>query len=433
MWHKDSATTAAVAAQQVESSGQSILELQCSSAAREAAERRLKNRDVVLKLLRSVYFLTKHRIPHTTVYQPLLELQITNGDNLLEQHITEQPANAQYTSKFGAAMMIDSIDTWLKRRLLRSLTSSSYFSILADECQDICTQEELSICCRWIVNGRPEEHFLSILHVKSTNAAAITDALTTFLNENNLDYRKLIGQGYDGAAAFSGKQTGVQRRMRVHAAHALYIHCSCHKLQLASIQAAESVVTIKRMFGTMTSLWKMFYYSPKKAQALRNIQSILSLPELKVVKPSDTRWLSHERCVRAILKELPALIITLHQLYEESGDAEAYGLALILTSYPGVATIILLSALLDLLAKLNNCFMQRKAADFSKLPIILRSIVDEIKHLKDPGSEWCSIVESTVEMLETEHSITVKNISSTSRNAVCANSMAEFRDTVAIP
>ncbi len=151
-----------------------------------------------------------------------------------------------------------------------------------------------------------------------------------------------------------------------------------------------------------------------------------------MVKPSDSRWLSHERCVRAILKELPCLIITLQQLYEESGDAEAYGLALLLTSYPGVATIVLLSALLDLLAKLN-CFMQRKAADFSKLPIILRSIVDEIKHLKDPGSEWCSIVESTVEMLETEHSISVKNTSSTSRNAVCANTMAEFRDTVAIP
>ena len=59
--------------------------------------------------------------------------------------------------------------------------------------------------------------------------------------------------------------------------------------------------------------------------------------------------------------------------------------------------------------------------------------MDEIKHLKDPGSEWCSIVESTVEMLETEHSITVKNTSSTSRNAVCANTMAEFRDAVAIP
>ena len=49
-----------------------------------------------------------------------------------------------------------------------------------------------------------------------------------------------------------------------------------------------------------------------------------------MVKPSDTRWLSHERCVRAIKKELPALIITLQQFYETTGDAEAFGLSTVL-------------------------------------------------------------------------------------------------------
>ena len=108
---------------------------------------------------------------------------------------------------------------------------------------------------------------------------------------------------------------GVQRRIRAHSAHAVYIHCSCHKLQLDSIQAAESVNAIKKMFGTMTNLWKLFYYSPKKAQALKDVQSVLSLPDLKVVKPSSTRWLSHERCLHAIRKDLPAIIITIQQLY----------------------------------------------------------------------------------------------------------------------
>ena len=239
------------------------------------------------------------------MYPHLIELQVANGDKLLEQHINEQPLNAQYTSKFSATMMIEAIDTWLTRKLLSSLQSSPFFAILADECQDITTQEELSICCRWLVNGCPEEHFLTVLHVKSTDAETISAALTSFITENDLDYRKLVGQGYDGAATFSGSQTGVERRIRVHAAHALYIHCSCHRLQLASIQAAQSVGMIKQMFGTMASLWKLFYYSPKKMETLKHVQSVLSLPELKVVKLSDTRWLSHERCVRAILKELP--------------------------------------------------------------------------------------------------------------------------------
>ena len=87
-----------------------------------------------------------------------------------------------------------------------------------------------------------------------------------------------------------------------------------------------------------------FYYSPKQAEALKDVQNILNLPELKVVKPSDTRWLSHERCVRAILKELSSLIITLDNLYEYTGDAEAYGLSLVLSSFTGIATIFLLGS-----------------------------------------------------------------------------------------
>ena len=122
--------------------------------------------------------------------------------------------------------------------------------------------------------------------------------------------------------------------------------------------------------------------------------------------------------MKAIRKELPALIITLHKLYDDSGDAEAYGLALALSAYSGVATINLLSVVLDLLAKLN-CLMQRKATDLSRLPIILKSIVSELKHLKDAGAEWCSLVETSIAMLATDQGITMR--------------MSVYREAVAIP
>ena len=37
------------------------------------------------------------------------------------------------------------------------------------------------------------------------------------------------------------------------------------------------------------TLWKFFHYSPKCAESLKEIQKILDLPELKIVKLSDTR------------------------------------------------------------------------------------------------------------------------------------------------
>ena len=51
--------------------------------------------------------------------------------------------------------------------------------------------------------------------------------------------------------------------MSVHAPHAIYIQCPCHHLQLAGVQAAESIPEIKNDFVMMGNLMKFFFYSPK--------------------------------------------------------------------------------------------------------------------------------------------------------------------------
>ena len=52
---------------------------------------------------------------------------------------------------------------------------------------------------------KTEEHFLTVLHVCSTDAGSIAEALKSFLQKKQLDLRKLIGQGYDGAATLMGR------------------------------------------------------------------------------------------------------------------------------------------------------------------------------------------------------------------------------------
>ena len=429
--HKEGALSARMAEQAANVGN--VLDLQLAASAKQAEELRQRNRSILLKLLRSVYFLAKSRIPHTTTFEELVQLQIANGDDLLKQHVEQGASNAQYTSKFSSVSLIEAIDTWIERRLLSSLKTSPFFSILADECQDVSSQEELSICCRWVVEGHSEEHFITILHIRALDSETLAHAITTYMESHGLDFKKLIGQGYDGAAPFSGRNTGVQKRMRTLSGHALYIHCSCHRLQLASIQAAESVPQIQKFFGMLLNLWKLFYYSPKKAEKLKEVQSVLNHPELKVVKPSSTRWLSHERCVRAVRKELPAILITLQDLYETTGDAEAFGVQSILSSFAGVATVIILCEILNLIATLN-CFMQRKATDFSRLKVILDSILDQLKCLKREDADWCSEVESTVATLESEHEIAVHTSVGVSRRSSVSNTTLEsFRNTVVIP
>ena len=105
-------------------------------------------------------------------------------------------------------------------------------------------------------------------------------------------------------------------------------------------------VCLKEVWDNDQPLDSVFLLS--KAGKLKEAQAVLSLniPELKmhVVKPSSIHvcWLSHEWCIRTVRKELPALIMTLQQLYETSSDAEAYGVQSIFSTLTRLAAIVLL-------------------------------------------------------------------------------------------
>ena len=236
----------------------------------------------------------------------------------------------------------------------------------------------------------------------------------------------MIGQGYDGAATFSGKICGVYKRIQTPP-HVIYIHCSCHRLQLISIQVAASVKEIRIFFVTMTSVWKLFYYSSQKAEALKGIQAVLGFSELKIMKPNDNSCLSHERCIKVICKELPPLLQTLSQLYESSGDAEAYGIYSLLASVNGVSSSYLLSEVLSDLALLN-LFMQKKIADFSKLLFMLKSTLDLLNSIRESDTSWCTAAETAISNLET-----IKGSRGPTVQKSPPLSVQQFRVQVAIP
>ena len=72
---------------------------------------------------------------------------------------------------------------------------------------------------------------------------------------------------------------------------------------------------------------EFFHYSPKCAETLKKIQKVLYLSELKIVKLSDTRWLAHEHCVKAVKASYSSIVLALENIYETSYEPEALGLS----------------------------------------------------------------------------------------------------------
>ena len=78
----------------------------------------------------------------------------------------------------------------MEESLLKQLHKAPFFSIMADECIDVTTIEELTICCRWMESGAPEEHFIEILPLKA-NAESIYSALVEYCREKNIQWEGL--------------------------------------------------------------------------------------------------------------------------------------------------------------------------------------------------------------------------------------------------
>ena len=88
--------------------------------------------------------------------------------------------NATYTSKMAVVEFVKALGAWVEESLLKRLHMAPFFSIMADECTDVTTIEELTIFCRWVESGVPEEHFIEILPLKKANAESIYSALVEY-------------------------------------------------------------------------------------------------------------------------------------------------------------------------------------------------------------------------------------------------------------
>ena len=93
-------------------------------------------------------------------------------------------------------------------------------------------------------------------------------------------------------------------------------------------------------------LWKFFHYSPKHIESLKEIQKVLDLPELKIVKPSDICRLAHEYCVKAVKASYTSIVHALENIYETSHEPEALGLSKALSNYSTIAAMYLLEYIL---------------------------------------------------------------------------------------
>lgn len=195
----------------------------------------------------------------------------------------------------------------IRSRLIASIQSAGFFSILCDEASDVSKREQLSFCVRFVDEDTKfiREVFLEFVTLpESQTGEKIAKAILSTADKLGLDMRNCRGQGYDGASAMSGKDRGAASRITALFPLARYFHCAAHRLSLCVSAAGTSsdIPLLQTALQATDKLWRFFHNSVVRTDLLRTRMSNVLIPgcgkrerEGQIKPFCQTRWtLRHE-------------------------------------------------------------------------------------------------------------------------------------------
>ena len=224
---------------------------------------------------------------------------------------------------------------------------------------DISVSKHLGICVRYFdKNATIRVRNMKLLQITHGTADVIVDSLITYLTTKapvTVDINKLASCATDGASVMVGCESGVTTRLKSVVPTLIATHCSAHRLSLAACDASNASSMIQRFQRILNQIYVFFSRSSVRTAELSEMQRVLNEPQLKLQRPTETRWLSHQNAVDALRRCLKAVYTTLQNEAAE-GEATAHGLCNEIEKPTFVALLLLLSNILGVLGNLSCTF-----------------------------------------------------------------------------
>lgn len=142
---------------------------------------------------------------------------------------------------------------------------------------------------------------------------------------------------------------------------------------------------------------------------------------MKIIKPSDTRWLAHERCVKSVKASYAALVVTLESNYENFHEPEALGINKVLCKFSTIAALFLVDYTLTNTAKLSKA-LQAKQLDLTLISTLVDATLESLDDAILPAANW------VLELLECSG-----DIQKATGESINTSKIQSFQETVTKP
>ena len=261
-------------------------------------------------------------------FRSLLRLLLRHGNEELKSDIKTAPSNATYLSKIIQNEILECAGAVLRDSIRRAV-GEHFYSVLADETTDRAGREQLAIVLRyatprdgsWCITEEPVRIVDLLAEIRKNKDIPEEEAEVKMTGENigsvilekisELlgDSHKLIGCGFDGAAALSSENVGAAAVLKRSNPLCEYFHCAMHALNLCAAAGCKQR-DVQACMTTVQAVTSFFNMSAKRMQALRRVieAEASEQPRKKLVTLCPTRFLERHDAIIVFCDLLPAVV-----------------------------------------------------------------------------------------------------------------------------
>ena len=203
---------------------------------KQAATKKQKNRQYLLKVLSSIRFLARQGLPlrgdGDDTDSNLHQLLVVRGEDYPAIHQFLEKQQLKYTTHEVQNELLSIMALQILRHIAAQIQSAVFFTVMVDEATNCSNKEQVVLVFRRVGKDlAAHEEFIGLYLTDSITAAALVAIIEDTILCMNIKLEHCRGQCYDGASTMSGAKKGVATVIANKESRAIFTHCYGHALR----------------------------------------------------------------------------------------------------------------------------------------------------------------------------------------------------------
>ena len=199
------------------------------------------------------------------------------------------------------ARRIDDLANDMEAQLIEQIKLAKYFSLQLDESTDVANMAILMVYVRFEHDGDlKEEYFFSASLPTNTTSSEVFKALSDYIvGKCGLDFKFCVGVCTDGAAAMTGRHSGVVTQIKALIPECKSTHCFIHRESLAT---KNMPTELNDVLNEVVKIVNHVKANALNSRLFAALCSEMGADHKQLLLHADVRWLSRGKVLSRVFE-----------------------------------------------------------------------------------------------------------------------------------